>query len=132
MTRTDIQPISEAIPAARQDEARHYGVHPYFTRRPANVVRAYIERYSRDPLPWLFLGRCETELKHFPEAIQAYEAAIENGPEFRLAYYQLARLHSEHGDPKRAEALFRKTAELRQQQLEKEEELARRLKLGSR
>ena len=98
----------------------------------ARAFRRSIERYSRDPLPWLFLGRCETELKHFPEAIQAYEAAIENGPEFRLAYYQLARLHSEHGDPKRAEALFRKTAELRQQQLEKEEELARRLKLGSR
>src|SRR5213594_4092430 len=47
MTRTDIQPILEAIPAARQDEARHYGVHPYFTRRPANVVRAYVERYSQ-------------------------------------------------------------------------------------
>src|SRR5213593_3327779 len=48
MTRKDIQPILEAIPAARQEEARHYGVHPYFTRRPANVVRAYIERYSRE------------------------------------------------------------------------------------
>ena len=47
MIRTGIQPILEAIPAARQEEARHYGVHPYFTRRPANVVRAYIERYSR-------------------------------------------------------------------------------------
>src|SRR5881396_3028876 len=47
MTRTDIQPILEAIPAARQEEARHYGVHPYFTRRPANVVKAYIERYSQ-------------------------------------------------------------------------------------
>src|SRR6266581_7535869 len=48
MTRTDIQPILEAIPAARQEEARHYGVHPYFTRRPANVVRAYIARYSQE------------------------------------------------------------------------------------
>src|SRR2546423_1127790 len=47
MTRSNIQPILEAIPAARQEDARHYGVHPYFTRRPANVVRAYIERYSR-------------------------------------------------------------------------------------
>src|SRR5438876_5822432 len=46
--RADIHPILEAIPAARQDNARHYGVHPYFTRRPANVVRAYIERFSRD------------------------------------------------------------------------------------
>jgi len=45
--RANIQLILEAIPAARQDEARHYGVHPYFTRRPANVVRAYVERYSQ-------------------------------------------------------------------------------------
>src|SRR6266540_5607834 len=48
MTRADIKPIAEAIPAARQEEARHYGVHPYFTRRPSNVVRAYIERYSTE------------------------------------------------------------------------------------
>src|SRR2546425_402368 len=34
MSRATIQPILEAIPAARQEEARHYGVHPYFTRRP--------------------------------------------------------------------------------------------------
>src|SRR5271154_4214431 len=47
MNRVQIQPIIEAIPAARQEEARHYGVHPYFTRRPANVVRAYVERYSQ-------------------------------------------------------------------------------------
>jgi len=46
LIRSFNQPIREAIPAARQDDARHYGVHPYFTRRPANVVRAYIERYS--------------------------------------------------------------------------------------
>src|SRR5229473_4794393 len=48
MSRSTIEPILEAIPAARQKEARHYGVHPYFTRRPANVVRAYIERYSQE------------------------------------------------------------------------------------
>src|SRR6266436_4470283 len=47
MSRPTVQPILEAIPAARQEEARHYGVHPYFTRRPANVVRAYVERYSQ-------------------------------------------------------------------------------------
>src|SRR5436309_5351991 len=47
MSRATIQPILEAIPAARQEEARHYGVHPYFTRRPANVVRSYVERYSQ-------------------------------------------------------------------------------------
>src|SRR5436309_4453296 len=48
MSRANVQPILEAIPAARQEEARHYGVHPYFTRRPANVVRAYIQRYSQE------------------------------------------------------------------------------------
>jgi adenine-specific DNA methylase len=48
MSRADIKPILKAIPAARQQDARHYGVHPYFTRRPANVVRAYIEHYSRE------------------------------------------------------------------------------------
>src|SRR5437016_1606485 len=47
MNRSDIEPILEDIPAARQEAPRHYGAHPYFTRRPSNVVRAYIERYSR-------------------------------------------------------------------------------------
>src|SRR5713226_3628270 len=45
--RTSLRPLIEAVPASRQEAARHYGVHPYFTRRPSNVVRAYIERYSR-------------------------------------------------------------------------------------
>jgi DNA modification methylase len=48
MSRASIKPILEAIPASRQEDARHYGVHPYFTRRPANVVRKYIERYSQE------------------------------------------------------------------------------------
>ena len=48
MNRACIQPILEAIPAARQEDARHYGVHPYFTRRPANVVREYLKRYSEE------------------------------------------------------------------------------------
>jgi DNA modification methylase len=48
MDRAQIEPILEAIPAARQEDARHYGVHPYFTRRPANVVRDYIKRYSKE------------------------------------------------------------------------------------
>ncbi|MBI2924730.1 MAG: hypothetical protein HYY24_03385 [Verrucomicrobia bacterium] len=43
-----IEPLLEAIPAARQEDARHYGVHPYFTRRPPNVVRKYIEHYSHE------------------------------------------------------------------------------------
>lgn len=46
--RSNIEPIQTRIPATRQQDVRHYGVHPYFTRRPANVVREYIRRYSRE------------------------------------------------------------------------------------
>ena len=40
-------PIESPIAADRQGAKRHYGVHPYFTRRPYNVVRDYILRYSQ-------------------------------------------------------------------------------------
>ena len=43
-----IRPIEKRIPAARQGAKRHYGVHPYFTRRPYNVVRDYVLHYSRE------------------------------------------------------------------------------------
>lgn len=45
---SDIVPIEAAIQADRQSAKRHYGVHPYFTRRPYNVVRDYILRYSNE------------------------------------------------------------------------------------
>jgi DNA modification methylase len=44
---SEIRPIESPIPADRQGARRHYGVHPYFTRRPYNVVRDYILKYSR-------------------------------------------------------------------------------------
>jgi DNA modification methylase len=40
-------PIDAPVPADRQGARRHYGVHPYFTRRPYNVVRRYVQHYSR-------------------------------------------------------------------------------------
>ncbi len=43
-----IRAIGAPIAADRQGAKRHYGVHPYFTRRPFNVVRRYIEHYSRE------------------------------------------------------------------------------------
>lgn len=43
-----LQAIDTPIAADRQGAKRHYGVHPYFTRRPFNVVRRYIEHYSRE------------------------------------------------------------------------------------
>src|SRR5229473_809155 len=45
---TDISPIQSPISADRQSAKRHYGVHPYFTRRPHNVVRRYILHYSTE------------------------------------------------------------------------------------
>src|SRR3990172_9101395 len=44
----EITPLQEPIPAERQAARRHYGVHPYFTRRPFNVVRRYILQYSKE------------------------------------------------------------------------------------
>ncbi len=43
----NIDPITERIVAERQRAKRHYGVHPYFTRRPYNVVRDYILHYTK-------------------------------------------------------------------------------------
>lgn len=43
-----IKPIESPIRANRQGAKRHYGVHPYFTRRPYNVVRDYIKTYSKE------------------------------------------------------------------------------------
>jgi len=43
-----IKAIDAPIPADRQGAKRHYGVHPYFTRRPFNVVSRYIQHYSRE------------------------------------------------------------------------------------
>src|SRR5256885_240412 len=40
--------IDTPMPVERQSAKRHYGVHPYFTRRPYNVVRQYIQHYSRE------------------------------------------------------------------------------------
>ena len=47
MKYSSIIPISKQIPANRQGAKRHYGIHPYFTRRPFNVVRDYILHYSK-------------------------------------------------------------------------------------
>jgi 16S rRNA G966 N2-methylase RsmD len=46
MSRESISPIQDTVADERQAFARHYGVHPYFTRRSANVVRTYLERYT--------------------------------------------------------------------------------------
>jgi 16S rRNA G966 N2-methylase RsmD len=64
-----IEPIEARIPADRQGAKRHYGVHPYFTRRPYNVVRDYILRYSRpgDVVLDPFAGSGVTPIEAFLE-----------------------------------------------------------------
>ncbi|MFW6358734.1 MAG: DNA methyltransferase, partial [Chroococcales cyanobacterium] len=42
-----IQPIAEPIPPQKQGAKRHWGSHPYFTRRAWNVVQKYIQNFSR-------------------------------------------------------------------------------------
>jgi len=67
---SDIPPIQSPITADRQSAKRHYGVHPYFTRRPQNVVRDYILHYSRE---------ADTVLDPFGgSGVTAIEAFLEN------------------------------------------------------
>jgi len=47
-SRLSIKPILTTIPDERQKLARHYGVHPYFTRRSANVIQAYLKCFSEE------------------------------------------------------------------------------------
>ena len=42
-----LEPILRDIRPDRQGAKRHYGVHPYFTRRSANVIRAYIKQFTQ-------------------------------------------------------------------------------------
>jgi hypothetical protein len=42
-----IQPISEPIQPLKQGAKRHWGSHPYFTRRAWNVVQQYIRTFSQ-------------------------------------------------------------------------------------
>jgi tetratricopeptide (TPR) repeat protein len=90
--------------------------------------RASIARFDRDPLPWMFLGRCEAQLGNYPEAIAMLETSIKTDSTFQLSYYELARLQQRHGDPNRAAELFAKIGELKKEEVNKEEERATRLK----
>jgi len=42
----DIEPISKPITPAKQAARRHYGSHPYFTKRAWNVVGDYIKNFT--------------------------------------------------------------------------------------
>jgi tetratricopeptide (TPR) repeat protein len=90
--------------------------------------RASIAHYDKDPLPWMFLGRCEEEMGNYSQAIEMLETSIKTDPTFQLSYYELARLQQRHGDPKRAAELFEKIGEMKKEEVQREEERATKLK----
>ncbi len=45
--KVDFRPISKVIVPQKQSSPIHFGPHPYFTKRPWNVVREYVEHFSR-------------------------------------------------------------------------------------
>src|SRR5712692_3028203 len=46
MSSTVATPLSHAIVPSKQGARRHYGSHPYFTKRAWNVVQGYIQHFS--------------------------------------------------------------------------------------
>jgi tetratricopeptide (TPR) repeat protein len=89
-----------------------------------------IDRFPRDPLPWLFLARCQAELGRPQQAIGTYETLLKDHPDFSPAYYQLARLHAWYGSGQRARELFQKVAALKDQERDQAEQLSKRLMVG--
>ncbi|MGC2401574.1 MAG: tetratricopeptide repeat protein [Acidobacteriaceae bacterium] len=94
--------------------------------------RASIAQYDADPLPWMFLGRCEEELGNYSEAIAMLETSTQKDSTFQLADYELARLQQRHGDPNRAAELFKKIGAMKEDEVSKEQERAMKLKAAPR
>jgi tetratricopeptide (TPR) repeat protein len=91
---------------------------------------ASVARYDRDPLPWMFIGRCEQELGNYKSAIEMLEKSIQVDPSFGLAYYELARLQKKYGNPERAAELFEAIGRMKQEEIAAEERRAARLQIG--
>jgi len=98
----------------------------------AAQFKASIERYDRDPLPWMFLGRCDEQMGDYPAAIEMLETSIRKDPSFQLSYYELARLQQRHGDPQRAAELFRKIGTMKEEEITAEENRAMKLRTEAR
>ncbi len=93
--------------------------------------KASIARYSSDPLPWMFLGRCEEQLGNYTDAISALETSIKKDSGFQLSYYELARLQQKHGDSAKAAELFQKIGTMKEEEIKIEEQRAMKLKTGT-
>lgn len=92
--------------------------------------KASVARYDRDPLPWMFIGRCEQELKNYQVAIAMLEKSIQLDKNFSLPYYELARLQQRYGDPVRAAQLFDMIGRMKREEIVAEEKRAIKLKIG--
>ena len=130
--------LAQAVKLGGVDTNKAYNVYAYdyglvlyklgrFSEAAAQF-KASIALYDHDPLPWMFLGRCEEQLGNYPEAIAMLETSIKTDSTFQLSYYELARLQQRHGDTKRAAELFEKIAAMKKDEVDKEEERATRLK----
>jgi len=130
--------LSQAVKLGSVEGNRAYNVYAYDYglvlyklgrfAEAAGQFKQSIALYDRDPLPWMFLGRCEEQLGNYSEAITLLETSIKTDSTFQLSYYELARLQQRHGDPQRARELFEKIAVMKQQEIDKEEERATKLK----
>jgi len=112
--------------------AYNYGLTLYHLGRFADAAAAFqlsIDRFPNDPLPWLWLGRCKQELGSYQEAIHDLEESVRINPDFRLSYFQLARLQFQFGDKKRAAELFEKVNQLKQTELDTDERKAGQAKI---
>lgn len=109
----------------------NYGLTLYQLGRYSDAASQFqrsIERFAKDPLPWLWLGRSEQQLGDYPAAIAALERSIQVDPDFRPTYFQLARLQQQHGDKKRAAELFAKVSAIKQEELARDEKAAEKAK----
>lgn len=98
-------------------------------RAAARAFQKSIDRYPGDPLPWLWLGRSKQELGAYTEAISDLEESIRIRPDFRLSYFQLARLHFQYGNKNRATELFAKVNKMKQSERDADERVAAQPKL---
>lgn len=115
--------------------AYDYGLVLFKLGRYAEADRQFktsIVEYDKDPLPWMFRGRCEEQLGNYSEAIEMLETSIKKDSTFQLAYYELARLQQRHGDPQRAAELFKEIGAMKEEEVRNEEQRAARLKNAPR
>lgn len=82
--------LAKAVELGNEGGNKAYNIYAY--AEADHQFRVSIAQYDRDPLPWMFLGRCEEQLGNFPEAIAMLETSIKKDSTFQLSYYELARL----------------------------------------